>query len=95
MYQLNISPYTRFSPTSLLKGVSSTVTSAMAINSDNRLRNTLSNRNCLISCLRPDPTTLRRLTSFARLKDRAVLRFMKLMDAITSTKQAMTPNITR
>lgn len=45
-------------------------------------------RNCLISCRRFAPTTLRRPTSLARPADRAVAIFIKLMQAINSMKSA-------
>ena len=55
------------------------------------LRKTLSAKNCRISSLLLEPTTFLRLTSLARLMDRAVERFMKLMEATTRMKKRNHP----
>ena len=50
-------------------------------------------KNCLISCFLSEPTALRTPTSFALFSERAVLRFMKLMQAISNTTSPRMPNI--
>src|SRR4029079_9180679 len=47
-------------------------------------------KNWPINCLRREPTALRIPISFARFDERAVLRFIKLIQAISNT---ITPNI--
>ena len=49
-------------------------------------------KNWLISCERTDPTALRIPTSLARFSERAVLKFIKLMQANNSTKTPMMVN---
>src|SRR5690606_36443756 len=49
-------------------------------------------RNCAIRNCFGEPTVLRMPTSFARFSDRAVLRFMKFMQATNSTNKPMTLN---
>src|SRR5689334_8891514 len=49
--------------------------------------------NCPINCLLPAPTTLRTPISLALRKERAVARFMKLMQAITRIMIATMENI--
>ena len=50
-------------------------------------------RNWAIKCFRDEPNTLRTPTSRARLADRAVDRFMKLMQANISINIAMAANM--
>ena len=49
-------------------------------------------RNCRINALRRAPEALRTPTSRARRADRAVARFIKLMQAINRMKKATAPN---
>ena len=49
--------------------------------------------NWTISWLRCAPTTLRTPTSRARCVDRAVVRFMKLMQAMINTNNAIAENV--
>src|SRR6516164_7783583 len=46
-------------------------------------------RNCTINCLRVLPITLRMPISLARFTDRATVRFIKLMQAISKIKIAI------
>src|SRR5215831_5540323 len=46
-------------------------------------------RNCLTRLLRSEPRTFRTPTSFARLEERAVERFIKLTQAMSKMKIAM------
>src|SRR5580765_8488665 len=48
-------------------------------------------KNCAMSCLRPDPRVLRTPTSLALFSERAVLRFMKLIQASNSTNTPIDP----
>ena len=49
--------------------------------------------NWVMSCPLFAPTTLRTPTSFARCVERAVVRFMKLMQAISRTTSATAENV--
>src|SRR6185437_9343417 len=60
---------------------------------ERKLYNIDSVRNCLIRLPRLEPTTLRNPTSFARLAERAVDKFKKLIHAKTKMKIAMAANI--
>ena len=51
-------------------------------------------KNCRTSWPLKAPTTLRNPTSLERCKERAVDRFMKLMQAISKTKRAAAKNMT-
>src|SRR5215469_11245313 len=66
-------------------------------NNDNANANATVNidsaKNCCINCLRSEPTVLRIPTSFARFSLRAVLKFMKLMQASNNTNTPIMPNI--
>src|SRR5690348_918788 len=48
-------------------------------------------KNCAMSCLRPDPRVLRTPTSLALFSERAVLRFMKLIQASNNTNTPIEP----
>src|SRR5258705_8248621 len=48
-------------------------------------------KNCRTNCPRDDPKTLRIPTSFILFSDLAVLKFMKLIQANTSTKTPIIP----
>ena len=50
-------------------------------------------RNCVIKFLRSVPNTLRTPTSLALFAERAVVRFMKLMQAISKIKMATAEKI--
>src|ERR1700753_3083025 len=50
-------------------------------------------KNWLMSCFRNEPNVLRIPTSLARFSERAVLRFMKLIQASSNTNVPMMPNI--
>ena len=50
-------------------------------------------RNCLVICGRTAPMTLRIPTSLARLSDRAVVKFIKLMQAMINMKTAIREKI--
>jgi hypothetical protein len=65
---------------------SSTMISAKA--RATRLMITDSRRNCRTSSGRSEPETFRSPTSRLRRAERAVLRFMKLMEAINKMKKA-------
>ena len=71
--------------------ISITITTAMI--SERILRKTDSNRNCRISCFLSEPMVFLTPTSLARLLDRAVERFIKLMQAISSMIKAVTEKI--
>src|SRR6266498_5419154 len=49
-------------------------------------------KNCSINCFRKQPTALRIPISFARFDERAVLKFMKLIQAISNTTSPNIPN---
>ena len=49
-------------------------------------------KNCLINCPRTEPIDLRIPTSFALFSEWAVLRFIKLIQASSNTKEAIIPN---
>src|SRR6476620_2523789 len=61
----------------------------IAITKASRLMNTDSPRNCLIKEFFSAPRTLRTPTSSERFEERAVERFMKLIQAIISVNNAM------
>ena len=49
-------------------------------------------KNCPMSCFRLEPMALRTPTSLARFSERAVLKFIKLMQAITKMNRPKMPN---
>ena len=57
-----------------------------------KAKSNASPKNCAIRLLRVEPTTFLNPTSFARLADFAVDRFMKLIHAITRINTAIAPN---
>ena len=61
--------------------------------SPNTLSKTDSVKNCVIRFFLNEPNTLRTPTSFARLAERAVERFIKFTQAISSIKNAMAEKI--
>src|SRR5687767_8908072 len=58
----------------------------------NTTTNSDSPKNCLMICQRLDPTALRIPTSLPLFSERAVLRFMKLIQASSNTKMPTIPN---
>ena len=80
-------------PDRLLKAGSTTATSASPSIAAASVTSIASPMNCATRCLRPAPTTLRTPTSRARSTDRAVVRLIKLMQAMSSKKTAMAATI--
>ena len=75
------------------KTLDTTITIMIAKTSAVNAKVTDSVKNCRIKLLLRAPTTLRMPTSRARLAERAVARFIKLMQAITKTKIAIIEKI--
>ncbi len=65
----------------------------MAITVEIKTINVDSVRNCIISSLRSVPNTFLIPTSFARLAERAVVRFIKLIQAISKINNATAENM--
>ncbi len=61
--------------------------------SEKKLSKTDSVKNCVIRCERNEPATFLIPTSFARLAERAVERFIKFTHAINKMKIAITEKI--
>src|SRR5437762_13944524 len=80
-------------PDTLLKNGSSRITN----NKDNAKEKTTVNndslKNCRMICFQSEPIVFRIPTSFARFSLRAVLRFMKLIQASNKTNTPIIPNI--
>ena len=65
----------------------------MASSNEKKLNKTDSVKNCVIRCERNEPATFLIPTSFARLAERAVERFIKFTQAINKIKMAITEKI--
>ena len=78
--------------TPLKKGSSNCTNNKARINEKNTVSND-SLKNCITSCFLNDPIAFRIPTSFALFSERAVLRFIKLIQASNKTKTPMIPNI--
>src|SRR5690606_12374132 len=76
---------------SVLNHGSETLTSARATMNANTATRTDSHKNCWMSCFLAEPIDFRMPTSFARCSDRAVLKFMKLMQGSNNTNAPTTP----
>src|SRR5882757_3434863 len=81
-----------FFPESELNKGSNTITRRIENINDTKATSTLSLKNWRMSWLRNEPTALRMPTSFARFSLRAVLRFIKLMHASSSTNAPIIEN---
>src|SRR5688500_15506060 len=83
----------RFLPDTKEKEGNSSLAMTRAIINANRLMSSDSPINCLIRDRFSAPSTLRMPTSAERLEERAVDRFIKLIQAISSVKTAIEPSI--
>ncbi len=81
------------SPANWLKGDKSKAAIPMAITKDRKQAISDSTRNWAIKLFFRLPNTFRTPTSFARLAEQAVERFIKLMQAINKIKIAMAEKI--
>ena len=66
---------------------------AIASSNEKNLIKTDSVKNCIIRCDRNEPATFLMPTSFARLAERAVERFIKFTQAMSKIKTAITEKI--
>src|SRR5450755_3991615 len=80
-------------PASRLNKGSNNAPNKTASSNDRKLNKTDSVKNCVIKCDRSEPATFLIPTSFARLAERAVERFIKLTQAISKIKMAITEKI--
>src|SRR4051812_20473889 len=76
----------------LNRGISSRAIKIASIK-EKKLIKTDSVKNCIMRCERNEPATFLMPTSFARLAERAVERFIKFTQAISKIKIAITEKI--
>ncbi len=84
---------TMFLPATLLNNGNTSHAIVIAIAIESNAIRIDSSRNCIISPLRSVPSTFLMPTSFARFAERAVVRFIKFIHAITSINNATAENI--
>ena len=91
--RLSVKLICRSFPASLPKEGRKTSTSTTAIKTAKKVNRIDSVKNCLTSLALFEPNTLRIPTSFERVEERAVVRFIKLIQAISKMNPAIMEKI--